>query len=556
MNETADPTGSVELHSPHAHRAKPHHMSGLLRRRLVIGLLVVIGLGGVAAGAAMLGGFLPGTVIAGDPKAHGLTDGKSNGAIRVKAIRPRRDPSFRLSSQQIATVEPYMQAGLRARVSGVVRHVTKEIGEPVRAGELLLEIDVPDLEEAVRQKGSLIEQRQRELSVAQSDLTVAKVAVRAAAVATQQKGIDVSRAKDLRTARKLDLDAVRTLFQQSSAVKSRVDSAELDYHAAERAVESAESDVEKAKVEEAGKAASLAKAEADIELKRALVEVARKDRDVAAAQLGYAKLYAPFDGVVTARVADPGRFVANATTGASEPLITVARTDLVTVVMKAPDVAAPFISPTTEVSVEFAQLPGVAVRGTITRYSPVIDQSDRTMRIEVDVCNIPPEEYRANRMRSSVRIAVSPLQPFDRGSGLLASGVALLQSMSEHKGWNEGEALIPEWGLNGRMRPIVPGTTATMRVLLDKFADIPLLPDSAIYGKSGQSYILLVENGVTRAVPVAVQVRDGRLSKVAMVAPNGSREVIRELTGDEVIVAARQVEIGDGVRVDAVVEGW
>ena len=545
MNE-----GSVEMHGP-----RPRQVSGRMRRRLVIGLLIALGLGGVAVGVAMLGGFLPSTVVAGDPKAHGLNEGKAGAIVKVKAIRPRRDPSFRLSSQAIATVEPYVQAGLKARVSGVVRQVSKNIGEPVRAGELLLEIDVPDLEQAVDQKSSLIAQRERELTVAATDLTVAQVAVRAAAVATRLKVVDVARAKDLRTARKLDLDAVNVLFQQSSAVKSRVDSADLDYHAAERAVEAADADVEKAKVEEAGKAASVAKAEADIELKRALVDVARKDRDVASAQLGYAKLYAPFDGVITARAADPGRFVANATTGASESLITVARTDLVTVVMKAPDVAAPFISPTTEVSIEFSQLPGVVVRGTVTRYSPVIDQADRTMRIEVDVCNLPPAEYRANRVREAARIAMSPFQPFDRGSGILATGTALIRSKGEHKGWHEGEALIPEWA-EGRQRPIVPGTTATMRVFLDKFADTPLLPDAAIYGKSGQSYILLVENGLTRPVPVTVQVRDGRLSKVAIVAPNGSREVIRELTGNEVIVAARQLEIGEGTRVEASIEDW
>lgn len=550
MNEISDTGGPVEMYGP-----RPHRVSGRTRRRMVIGLLVGIVLGGVAVGTAMLSGFLPGTVVAGDPKAHGLNEGKAGGVVKVKAIRPRRDPSFRLTSQQIATVEPYIQAGLRARVSGVVRHVSKDIGEPVRAGELLLEIDVPDLVQAVDQKSSLITQRERELKVAEVELAVAQVAVRAAAVATRLKMVDVARAKDLRTARKLDLDAVKVLFQQSSAVKARVDSAELDYHAAERAVESAEADVEKSKVEEAGKAASVAKAEADIELKSALVEVARKDRDVAAAQLGYAKLYAPFDGVITARAADPGRFVPNATSGASEPLLTVARTDLVTVVMKAPDVAAPFIAPTTEVSIEFAQLPGVAVRGTITRFSPMIDQSDRTMRVEVDVCNMPPEEYRAKRVRDAAKTAVGPLQPFDRGSGILAAGIALIRSKGEHKGWHEGEPLMPAWA-EGRQRPIVPGTFANMRVYLDKFADTPLLPDTAIYGKSGQPYILLVENGLTRAVPVTVQLRDGRLAKVAMVSPSGSREVIRELTGSEVIVATRQLEIGEGTRVEASVEDW
>ena len=48
-------------------------------------------------------------------------------------------------------------------------------------------------------------------------------------------------------------------------------------------------DVEKARVEEAGKAASLEKAITDVELKAALVEVARKDRDAAAIQFGYSR---------------------------------------------------------------------------------------------------------------------------------------------------------------------------------------------------------------------------------------------------------------------------
>ena len=117
MNE-----GSVEMHGP-----RPRQVSGRMRRRLVIGLLIALGLGDARR-------FLPSTVVAGDPKAHGLNEGKAGAIVKVKAIRPRRDPSFRLSSQQIATVEPYVQAGLKARVSGVVRQVSKNIGEPVRAG--------------------------------------------------------------------------------------------------------------------------------------------------------------------------------------------------------------------------------------------------------------------------------------------------------------------------------------------------------------------------------------------------------------------------------------
>ncbi|MBN9122340.1 MAG: efflux RND transporter periplasmic adaptor subunit [Planctomycetes bacterium] len=388
-----------------------------------------------------------------------------------------------------------------------------------------------------------------------AEIPVARNAVAAAAVAVKFKSIEVDRAKDLRAARKIDLDAVTELFNSGSVLKNKLDAAALDYQAADRAVAVAEAEVEKAKVEQAGKAASLEKALADEELKRALVEVARKDRDAAATQLGYCRLYAPFDGVIVARSADPGRFVAGGPGGPSEPLVTVARIDLVTVVAKLPDNAAPFVSWETEAVVEFAQLPGVTVSGPITRYSQAIDPADQTMRVEVDVYNGSLAGYRAMLARVAAPAVVGPLLPFDRFAGLAATGAELMRSKATHKGWGDGEARIPDWGAEGRYRRIVPGTTATVRLDLEKFGDSYLLSSGAIFARAGQSYILLVENGVTRSVPVAVQMNDGTLAKVALIEPaGGGRQVTRELTGAEVVVATRQLEIGDGKRVTPVFE--
>ena len=39
--------------------------------------------------------------------------------VSVKTIRPKRDPSFRVTVQQLATVEAFFQANLKARVAGV-----------------------------------------------------------------------------------------------------------------------------------------------------------------------------------------------------------------------------------------------------------------------------------------------------------------------------------------------------------------------------------------------------------------------------------------------------
>jgi multidrug resistance efflux pump len=542
--------GAVATHGP-----RPHHVSGRSRRRLVVLLLLVFGLGGVVAAAGVLTGFLPNPVVAGDPKASGRGEPSDTGPLAVKVVRPTRDASFRITTRQFAVVEPYYQAGLRARVTGIVNMVAKDIGEPVRAGELLVDIDVPDLKSAVEQKEAVIVQREKELISSTADLAVAKSAVTAAEVGVKFKTVDVDRAKDVVAARKLDLDALTELFKTESAVKSKLDAAALEHHAAERGVQVAEAEVEKAKVELAGKAASLEKARADVELKRAMVEVARKDRDAAAMQLGYCRLYAPFDGVIVSRQTDPGRFVSAGSGGSTEPLITVARTDLVTVVAKVPDNAAPFVSWETEATVEFEQLPGVVVRGPITRYSQAIDPADQTMRVEVDVYNGSLEDYRAMLARAGVPGSVGPLLPFDRFASIAATGAGLFRNKAYHKGWQDRLAGIPDWGPEGRYRRIVPGTTASMRLDLEKFGESYLLPSKTIFGRAGQSYILVVDDGVTRAVPVAVQMNDGTTAKVAVVvpAPNG-RQVTRELTGKEVIVTTRQLEVGEGRRVTPVFE--
>jgi hypothetical protein len=92
-----------------------------------------------------------------------------------------------------------------------------------------------------------------------------------------------------------------------------------------------------------------------------------------------------------------------------------------------------------------------------------------------------------------------------------------------------------------------------VRLDLENFGDAFLLPSGAVYGRAGQSYILVVEDGVTRQIPVTVQMNDGALVKAAAVIPAaGGRQTTRELTGNEVIVATRQLEVGEGARVNPV----
>jgi len=485
---------------------------------------------------------------AADKRAAG-NDGTRTG---VRTIHPKRDPNFRVSNEQVAWVEPFYQAGLRARASGVVRTVPKEIGESVHAGEVLVSIDAPDLFADVEQKEAVIRQREQELRVSKALLRFAEASVEAAKAGVAQRAAEVKSAVATRDLRKSFADRMELMLNDKTVPRESVYESRKDYLAAEAAVEAAEVAVQKARADRQEKEASLEAAKTDIDLKAALVRVAQKDRDRAAAMADFARLTAPFDGVIVKRLVDPGMFVQNATTANTEPLVTLARIDLVTVVMKLPESAAPYISLDSDVEVTFLDRPDLKVHGKVTRFSPVIEGADKNMHVEVDVFNGTRAEFE-RFLAQTYAECIAPVGPRP-GLGVTAAVLAAERHRRLfHKGVSENTAVCPDVPTGSGARPIVPGMTATMKVYLDRAAAAYLLPASAVYAKGGKPYVLLVQDGTTKEYPVRLQVNDGRLAKVALLTGTGS---VQELTGNEEIVLSRQLEIGDGVKVKTVPGDW
>lgn len=125
-------------------------------------------------------------------------------------------------------------------------------------------------------------------------------------------------------------------------------------------------------------------------------EQAFSDADIARARLdqlnvlkGYEQLRAPFDGVVTARYADPGALVQNATnaqTGAL-PLFTVSKTDRLRVTFYVDQKDAQFVRRGTPVRVSLAERADAAVDAVVTRVAGQLDDRTRTMLAEVELDN-------------------------------------------------------------------------------------------------------------------------------------------------------------------------
>jgi multidrug resistance efflux pump len=456
----------------------------------------------------------------------------------VKVVRPKREASVPITVDHIATVEPYYRADLRARASGIVKSVLRDIGDKVKKGDVLAVIDVPESDQDVAKCEAMILQRRQELKVSEAKLKDARAARDVSAATIKQREADVQGAIATRDLKKRKFARFQELAAKGSVVGSVVEEEERDYLSSEATVTSAKANVERARADYAESESKIEAAAADIELKSAQIEVAKKDLDRAKAVADYAKVTAPFDGVVVRRTIDPGSFVQNATTGTSEALISIAKVDLVTVCAKFPDSVAPSVAANTPALVTVDDLPGVSIPATVTRFAPSVQNADRTMRVEVDLFNGDEDDYRR-----------------------LAELVHQNGPDRQKKGQNDAMPVRAFPTDAPKSLRLIPGMTGTIRLTIGGFGDSFVVPNTAVYTRSGTSYILIVQDGKTKQVPVRVQLTDGKTVRLAVIekrkgAEGGSRDVLTELTGREEVVVARQLEVGDGTDVKTGPSEW
>jgi membrane fusion protein, multidrug efflux system len=245
----------------------------------------------------------------------------------VTVIHPQR-------ADMVETIElpgdlvGFYEASLHAKVTGYLKSITVDKGDMVKAGQVLAEIEVPELHSNLNQ--------------AEASLTIARVTYE------RLKRVQQS---DARLISQEDVDIAGAKYQEAKA-----------------AVEGL------------------------------------------ATMVGYTKVIAPFDGVITGRFADPGALIRagggdigvgetsaliapSATEGAgghrndNGPILTLADIDYLRVYLYVPEGSYPFIKRGTPATLRFDEFPGRIFTGTVARYATALDLATRTMLTEVDIRN-------------------------------------------------------------------------------------------------------------------------------------------------------------------------
>jgi len=309
--------------------------------KVLVVLVVALGAGGIVAERHLAASPSP---------VHST---KADSPPRVEIVRPRRVTAAR-RLQTNATLEAFEEADLFAKVSGYLSDVRVDIGDHVKAGQVLAVIDVPEMEQELAEAKAQLESKQSSLELARRQLDHYEANIKL----------------------------------QNALLKRREELGSEGHFISDRVLDEVRANAEIAK-------ADFSVAEANRALAANQVDVAAATVERIKALLAYRQIVAPFDGVVARRLVNRGDLVqvattATRTTPTAGSLFTVQRIDTIRVFCDVPENDVPHVHIGDPVIVKPSGFDGKPFTGTVTRFSRRLDPETRNMRTEIDLSN--PDE--------------------------------------------------------------------------------------------------------------------------------------------------------------------
>ena len=216
-------------------------------------------------------------------------------------------------------VQPFVSAPIYSRTNGYLRRWYVDIGAHVKKGQLLAEIDTPEVDQQ-------LEQSRSNLATAQANLKLAEI------TKNRYQG----------------LLATHAVSQQD------VDNAVGTYNANKTIVDANQANVKQLQTLQS-----------------------------------FERIYAPFDGIVTARNTDTGDLISSGNNGGNvkTDLFHVSQPGKLRVYVNVPEQYSQAAKPGITAELTLAEFPGRQFQGKLVRTSEAINQATRTLVVEVDVDN-------------------------------------------------------------------------------------------------------------------------------------------------------------------------
>jgi RND family efflux transporter MFP subunit len=279
------------------------------------------------------------------------TSTPASDAPTVAVTHPIREDLSR-SVNLTAEFRPYQEVQIHAKVSGYVQQMNVDVGDHVKTGDVLAVLEIPELDDDLKKADAAVLTAQQEVESAEAD------------------------------------------FEETDLINTRLHAA-----AKEAAGLIAQQDLDTAAERNRANASNLQAA------KQKVVE-AQANADRMRTMQAYARITAPFDGVVTKRFADTGALIQAGTTSDTQsmPLVSLAEIKELRLDFPVPESAVAFVHVGDPVEVNIVSS-GQSFPAKVSRFAQNVDTATRTMLTEVEVDNA---DYRYTPgMYATVRLMLS-----------------------------------------------------------------------------------------------------------------------------------------------------
>jgi multidrug efflux pump subunit AcrA (membrane-fusion protein) len=260
-------------------------------------------------------------------------------------------------------IQAITEAPILARATGYIRKRSVDIGDRVTAGQVLAEIEAPELQQQIKQAKAAIDQATSTIEQAQAAL--------------QQGRANANLAQ-------VNAGRYKTLVSQGVVSRQDYDTYQAQYEAQQANVQALEKAVAAARSNAAAAEANLAR----------LNEL-----------VGYQTVRAPFAGVITLRNVDSGALVNEGST----LLFRIAQTDRLRTYVNVPQADADSVRVGQTAALTIPDFAGRKFTGVVSRTANALDPATRTLLMEIQVPN--PSGVLMPGMYAQVDLAVPRKNP-------------------------------------------------------------------------------------------------------------------------------------------------
>jgi RND family efflux transporter MFP subunit len=234
----------------------------------------------------------------------------------VSVVHPKRG-ALRDEIVLPGNIQAFIVSPIYARINGYLKKWYVDIGGRAKSGQLLAEIEAPEVDKQ-------LDQSRADLATAEANLTLSQ--------STMVRWQD--------------------LLKRDAVAKQDTDDKIGDYQAKKATVDSGRANV-------------------------------KRLEDM----VSFEKVYAPFDGVITARNTDTGALINAGSSGTGPELFHIAETDKLRVYVQVPEPYVDAIKPDLTAELHLAEYPGRTFPAKLVHTADALDSSTRTLLIQLEVDN-------------------------------------------------------------------------------------------------------------------------------------------------------------------------